>query len=279
MLSDRKIKIILVILAVLLGFLHYSIKKNPLKDIENTKEDRAEKKKFWEGIYPPDFELKNLNRENFKLSDAIGKKIIVLNFFTTWCSPCKMEIPELNRFYKQYKDEDFLLAGICVEDRKDKVEKFVKENQILYPVLLDENREIARLYEIEAYPTTIFIGINGKVAFYEIGAISNADVAFLSLFKFNKSMLEKGEGIKKEVYFKRQEITLMKFEWRNKEKGEVILSGRAKKIAEKIKCPSCGRSILKCNGTFSKKIRAKLSRMDLKNKTDEEILKELFLND
>ena len=120
----------------------------------------------------PDFTLKTLDDKEVKLSDYRGK-IVILNFWATWCPPCKEEIPQMEKYYKtQAKDEGVeILAVNLTNSDKDKgyIRDFVKSHEMTFPVLLDENGEVQKQYEIMTIPTTFFIDKNGKIQKKTIG--------------------------------------------------------------------------------------------------------------
>lgn len=110
---------------------------------------------------PPDFKLKNLASETVKLSDLKGKKIF-LNFWASWCAPCRLEMPEMQQFYEEHQDEVEIIA-VNVEPDEEKARKYVKENDFTYPILLDKKMKISDDYAVFALPTTYFIGTDGKI--------------------------------------------------------------------------------------------------------------------
>lgn len=111
----------------------------------------------------PDFTLKDIQDKDVKLSDFKGK-VIILNFWATWCPPCRMEIPDLKKLYNFYKDKGLVIIGIAIdEDGKDSVVPFVKENKINYPILIG-NMGVYRLYGgIRGVPTTFIINRQRKI--------------------------------------------------------------------------------------------------------------------
>lgn len=121
------------------------------------------------GMKAPDFELKNLSGERVKLSDYMGKKVIV-NFWATWCPPCKAEIPDLQRYYTEAGDEVQILA-VNIDPQND-VKKFVADTKVTFPVLLDDKDSVNRLYKILSIPTTYFIDEEGIVRNKYLSVIS-----------------------------------------------------------------------------------------------------------
>ena len=122
----------------------------------------------------PNFTLEDLNGKNVKLSDFKGK-VVIINFWATWCPPCKAEIPDFIELYKTYQKKGLVILGIAL-DNKEKVVKFVKDNGINYPVLMG-NQEVSNLYGgISGIPTSfvvdrkgiiknVFVGLRSKEVF------------------------------------------------------------------------------------------------------------------
>lgn len=119
-------------------------------------------------ILAPDFELKDLDGNTITLSDYVGK-IVVLNFWASWCGPCKSEMPDFNELYEEeIKDnEDIVFFAINLTDRQReteaKVRKFVEKNNITIPVLLDEGAVTGYYYGVDSIPVTIVIDREGNV--------------------------------------------------------------------------------------------------------------------
>lgn len=118
-----------------------------------------------EGEVAPDFELETLSGEKAKLSDFRGKKVF-LNFWASWCGPCKEEMPDMQTFYDQYQDEVEIVAVNLTgkENNEDDAIEFVEAYQYTYPILLDRELKAGTLYSVVAIPTTYFINSEGVVA-------------------------------------------------------------------------------------------------------------------
>ncbi|MGM9965862.1 TlpA disulfide reductase family protein [Rummeliibacillus sp. TYF005] len=118
------------------------------------------------GQTAPDFTLKTLDGKEAKLSDYRGKKVI-LNFWATWCPPCKAEIPHMEKYYKKSAKDDNveILAVNLKKSDKDEhyIKDFVKSYDMTYPVLLDTDGEQQEQYQIVTIPTTYFIDTKGKI--------------------------------------------------------------------------------------------------------------------
>jgi peroxiredoxin len=118
----------------------------------------------------PDFELATLTDGTVRLSDYRGKKVI-LNFWASWCPPCRVEMPYMENYYEENKDaENVEIIAVNMtkterggDDKIERVEEFVKDNKLTFPILLDETGEVMKLYQIMAYPTTYIINPEGVI--------------------------------------------------------------------------------------------------------------------
>ena len=126
-----------------------------------------------------DFELKDQYGNVHKLSDYKGKTVF-LNFWATWCPPCRAEMPEIQKLYEEYQkeeDPEVVILGIAApgygqEQSADGVKQFLEENGYTYPVLMDEGGNIFDQYGIQSYPTTFMFTKEGKVFGYLSGQLS-----------------------------------------------------------------------------------------------------------
>lgn len=117
-----------------------------------------------EGDTAPDFELPLLNGDTVKLSDLKGKKVLI-NFWATWCPPCKEEMPELERFYEEHGDEITIIAinATGSERNEEAVHDFIEEYGYTFPVAIDNNNETTDTYMAMTIPTSYFIGSDGII--------------------------------------------------------------------------------------------------------------------
>lgn len=117
----------------------------------------------------PNFCLEGLNRKKIELRSFKGK-VVFLNFWATWCGPCKEEMPSMDALYQQFKDKDFVFLTICVDYGGPKpVKEFIERHRYVFPVLLDPKFEILDLYEVKGIPTTFVIDKRGLMVGKAIG--------------------------------------------------------------------------------------------------------------
>jgi peroxiredoxin len=122
----------------------------------------------------PDFALKDINGKTVKLSDYRGK-VILLDFWATWCGPCKMEIPWFMEFERKYKDRGFAVLGLSIDDDGwQSLKPFIQDVGMNYRVMLANDRT-PDLYGVEATPTTFLIDREGRVADEEVGVSSRRE--------------------------------------------------------------------------------------------------------
>lgn len=113
-----------------------------------------------------DFELILLNStETVKLSNIVGKKIILLHFWTTWCPFCVREIPKIKTLYETYNSKGLEVISVNIAEPQKVINKFIKEKNITYKVALDLNAEVAKKYYIRSIPINFIIDKNGDIVF------------------------------------------------------------------------------------------------------------------
>ena len=125
----------------------------------------------------PDFELATVDGDRVRLSDLLGRKVVVLAFWDTWCEPCKTELPHLNDIYQAHRKDGLAVLAVSMDDPSTVVQvaPFVHEQGFAFPVLLDPSGTAAGLYDThKSAPYTVVIGRDGTIASeasgYEPGA-------------------------------------------------------------------------------------------------------------
>jgi peroxiredoxin len=276
--SNRATLLLIAIFGILLLAFHATVKKRPGgKDIEEMA-DFMKRPTKWQGKLAPDFEAESLDGGKFKLSEQVGRKVVILNFFATWCEPCNAEMPELAAYFEKHRDEPFTMIAIDADEKNDKVREFVKRHRVGFPAVIDRGGKLQELYGVRSYPTTVFIGTDGIIHVYQIGPVMNGDVAFDSFYRQSQETLRSGKGITPEAY-----LRLLKEQEARKgpakedtDEQKQQLTGRAKSIAERMTCPcGCDHKVAECGCKTAKGIRESLAKRDLSGKTDLQVIKEL----
>jgi peroxiredoxin len=124
------------------------------------------------GTVAPDFTARDTNGKTFRLSDYLGKKVVLLDFWSTFCEPCKAEFPHLRALYQDHKDGGLLVVGIAMDGPESvaEVPSFVKRYSVDFPVVLDEDSHIASLYDPKkSMPLSVLIAKSGRIALVREG--------------------------------------------------------------------------------------------------------------
>lgn len=126
----------------------------------------------------PDFTLSTLNGETIRLSDLRGQPVFI-NFWASWCAPCRREMPELVRVYEAHRADglNILALNVTAQDSLPEVKAFVEEFELPFPVLLDETGAVSLgLYQLRGLPTSVFINREGAVVRIYVGAMTGAQL-------------------------------------------------------------------------------------------------------
>lgn len=110
----------------------------------------------------PDFTLRSAEGRNLRLSEQRGQ-VVLVNFWATWCGPCKQEMPHLNRLYEKYRSAGFVLLGVSVDDDPKAAQALAERLGLRFPVLFDAGKAVSRLYALDSMPSTVLIDRDGKV--------------------------------------------------------------------------------------------------------------------
>ncbi|MBU1628363.1 TlpA family protein disulfide reductase, partial [bacterium] len=130
----------------------------------------------WVGQKAPLFSLKEASTsKDIALSDLIGKKVIYITWWGTWCPACIEEIPELTRLYSKMKDKGLEIIAIDLKDSQEKVAKFVKLKNIPYPNVLDHDGSVSQLYKVVGIPINVVIDSKGVIQYYGSTIPDNAE--------------------------------------------------------------------------------------------------------
>jgi thiol-disulfide isomerase/thioredoxin len=121
------------------------------------------------GKAAPEFEIDVLDGEAFKLQDVIGKKVVMLDFWATWCGPCVAALPQISAAAEELKDKDVIFYAVNLRETPEDVKAFLEEQKLDVPVLLDAEGEVGDLYKAAAIPQTVLIGKDGRVQVVHVG--------------------------------------------------------------------------------------------------------------
>lgn len=122
----------------------------------------------------PNFMLQNLSDESIHLFDYRGKKVI-LNFWATWCPPCKAEMPHMQEFYHEQQNNNVVILSVNLTNQEkniDAVHSFIKDYKLTFPVLVDEEGKVGHMYQVKTIPTTYIINTKGVISHKITGVIS-----------------------------------------------------------------------------------------------------------
>lgn len=116
----------------------------------------------------PDFTLASNTGANIRLKDLRGK-VVMINFWATWCAPCRKELPLLNKIYNKYKSKGFVLLGVNIDNSNKLAIKMIKELKINFPVLFDKTQATSEAYDLQAMPSTFIVDKHGVIRFRHFG--------------------------------------------------------------------------------------------------------------
>jgi peroxiredoxin len=116
----------------------------------------------------PDFTLKSVSGENLKLSEYRGE-VVLINFWASWCGPCRQEMPVLSELHDKYKALGFTVLGVNVEEDSSKARKLLKKMSVSFPVLLDNESVVSKQYDVVAMPSTVLVDRNGNMRYLHKG--------------------------------------------------------------------------------------------------------------
>ncbi len=127
------------------------------------------------GAFAPGFELQSLEGERVSLSSLRGKPTVI-NFWATWCTPCILEMPNLEEYYQRYTGQ-FEILAINAGESEQNVHKFVENIGVTFPILLDPGLETQYRYRVSGLPTTYVLDSDGIIQFVHLGQLSESQLA------------------------------------------------------------------------------------------------------
>ncbi len=134
------------------------------------------------GEAAPDFTLESLDGPNLRLQERQGE-VVLINFWASWCGPCRQELPILDRLHQRYQDAGFSVFGVNVEGKRKPAEKIAKKSKVTFPLLIDAGQKVSENYELEAMPTTVVVDRNGKIRYIHRGYKSGDEAKYIEVVK------------------------------------------------------------------------------------------------
>jgi thiol-disulfide isomerase/thioredoxin len=116
----------------------------------------------------PDFALKSNSGSNLRLSELRGE-VVMINFWASWCGPCRQEMPLLNEIHQRYKPLGFTVLGVNVEEDSNQAKALLKQVPVSFPILFDNDSTVSKLYDVSAMPSTVLIDRDGNMRYLHRG--------------------------------------------------------------------------------------------------------------
>ena len=274
----RAENLLIIALALLLFSFHVRLKEQADPAQIDAMAKDAAIPKLWKGKVAPAFTLTRTDGKAFDLADHVGKNVVILNFFATWCAPCRAETPELNRFVEASKGKPVIFVGIDADEKPETVAAYMRELKIAFPVAIDDGA-VAKMYGVRSFPTTVVIGARGEVLLYETGAIANADVAFGAEVQQGLDMIARRQGITRDSYLsaaRDENYYEVRPAASTPDSDQVLLTGRAAQIAEKMNCVcGCSDKLKDCKCSTATGMKKKLKESKLDGTNDVAVMEQI----
>ena len=161
-----------LILILIFTFSHLSLAQEAGKGL--TKLDDAPS--------PPDFLLNDLDGNQYQLSDYRGQ-VVIINFWATWCPPCRDEMPSMQRAWEQLEKEGIFMLGINVGEDEDTIFQFTADYPVEFPLLMDSDSSVINQWPVRGLPTTFVVDPNGQIVYRAIGGREWDEPELLALVK------------------------------------------------------------------------------------------------
>ncbi|MBT1451549.1 TlpA family protein disulfide reductase [Glaciecola sp. XM2] len=129
-----------------------------------------------------DFTLPSRDSGNIRLSEQRGN-IVMVNFWASWCGPCREELPEMEELYQEYADMGFEILAVNVDDEVSKADILLNDIEVTFPVLYDTQGEVSKLYDVNAMPTTVIIDRDGNQRLLHLGYRAGDEVKYEKAIK------------------------------------------------------------------------------------------------
>jgi len=130
----------------------------------------------------PDFTLKSLTGGNLRLEEYRGQ-VVLINFWASWCGPCRQEMPLLDRLHHRYEDTGFAVLGVNVEGEVEPAQNIVDKTNVTFPILIDDGQKVSEMYNLEAMPSTVVVDRDGVVRYIHLGYKPGDEAKYVEVVK------------------------------------------------------------------------------------------------
>jgi peroxiredoxin len=130
----------------------------------------------------PDFTLKNLEGNNLRLNEYRGQ-VVLINFWASWCGPCRQEMPLLDRLHNRYEETGFAVLGVNVEGEVEPAREIVDKTQVTFPILIDDGQKVSEMYNLQAMPSTVVVDRDGVVRYIHHGYKPGDEAKYVEVVK------------------------------------------------------------------------------------------------
>lgn len=130
----------------------------------------------------PDFTLKSKSGENLRLEEQQGN-VVLINFWASWCAPCREELPHFEDMQQEYEDLGFTVLAVNVDENPEKANILLDDIPVSFPVLFDDNDKVSKMYDVRAMPTTVIVDRDGNKRLTHYGYKSGDEDKYKTVIK------------------------------------------------------------------------------------------------
>ncbi len=161
-LASRKSHLSIIIILILCAGLSLTLLPERQSSAGNNSATYLGIQEYSNPLAAKEFALKDITNKKVNLKDYRGK-VVMLNFWATWCGPCREEMPSMEKLYGQFKEKGFVIIAVASGEEFTSVSKFIKQYNLTFPALIDSDYKVTETYKVWALPTTYFINARGQI--------------------------------------------------------------------------------------------------------------------
>ena len=160
--------------------------------------DRVRRTREWRSRVAPAFDLELRDGSTFRLADHAGRRVVILSFFTTWCDECEQDLSGLLRYVRRLQAGKKPIVAVAIDGQEPValVDRFIRRLDVRVPTGIDEPGTVTRAYEIASFPTTVVVGIDGRVRLYQATEIPNPEIALDAILDAEFDALSRAERMR-----------------------------------------------------------------------------------